>query len=176
MDDGVVMVLHETCSEVLPDLSELLHACVHDGASVGFILPFTLKDAQRFWTTGVFPAVQRGEVALFILKIKNRPVGTVQLATALAPNQTHRADIAKLLVHPAHRRRGHARQLMTAATSMAQAQDISLLVLDTRSTDPARLLYESLGFETAGEVPMYARNPFEPKMEATTFMYKVLAS
>jgi hypothetical protein len=30
-------------------LGALLHACVHDGASVGFVLPFTLAEGEAYW-------------------------------------------------------------------------------------------------------------------------------
>ena len=35
----------------LPQLSALLHACVHDGASIGFILPFDSGDSDAYATT-----------------------------------------------------------------------------------------------------------------------------
>jgi GNAT superfamily N-acetyltransferase len=44
-----------------------------------------------------------------------RIVGTVQLDPEMPPNQQHRAAVAKLLVHPAARRRGIGRALMIAA-------------------------------------------------------------
>ncbi len=32
----------------LGQLAALLHACVHAGASIGFIVPLTLEDAEKF--------------------------------------------------------------------------------------------------------------------------------
>jgi GNAT superfamily N-acetyltransferase len=46
--------------------------------------------------------------------------GTVQLHPAWAPNQPHRAEIAKLLVHRRSRRTGLATQLMQAIEDAAQ--------------------------------------------------------
>ena len=33
----------------LPELGALLQDCVHDGASIGFILPFDVAASQAFW-------------------------------------------------------------------------------------------------------------------------------
>lgn len=35
--------------DVLPELCEVLSACVNGGASVGFMLPFSPQDAEPFW-------------------------------------------------------------------------------------------------------------------------------
>lgn len=40
---------------LLPGLGELLHACVRDGASVSFVLPFGPEAARAFWLDKVLP-------------------------------------------------------------------------------------------------------------------------
>lgn len=155
----------------LDDLSGLLHACVHDGASIGFILPFTPDDARSYWTDRVRPGLWSHQVELLVAQDAGRIVGTVQLLPAAMPNQPQRADVAKLLVHPDVRRRGLGRALMTALMERATELGRYILVLDTRSTDPSRILYQNLGFEIAGEIPNYCRNPFEDRLEPTTYMY-----
>ncbi len=54
-------------------------------------------------------------------------VGTVQVILALPPNQPHRAEIAKLLVHRWARRRGIAQLLMEGAEAAARAEGKTLL-------------------------------------------------
>jgi ribosomal protein S18 acetylase RimI-like enzyme len=158
----------------LPDLVEILHSTVHGGASVGFILPFSLDDAADFWLTKVFPAVRTGDTVLFVAYQGNHISASTQLELALPPNQPHRANVAKLLVHPEARRAGLGRALMDALEAEAQARDKVLLVLDTRSGDPSQNLYQSLGFQVAGEIPNFCRNPLEDVFEPTTYMYKHL--
>ncbi len=158
----------------LPDLSEILHACVHAGASIGFILPFSHEDARAYWLDRILPDLQAGLLDLFVFLDRGRVLGTVQLVPAAMPNQPHRADVAKLLVHPDARRRGLGRKLMAALEGRAIERGRSVLVLDTRSTDPSRILYQSIGFRSAGEIPNYCRNPFEDRLEPTTFMFKLL--
>lgn len=158
----------------LPDLADILHACVCDGASVGFILPFAPDTARAFWSDKVFPAVRSGGTCLWAAYSDGKLAGTVQLGVDLPPNQPHRADVAKLLVHPDHRRKGLARHLMAALETEARRLGKQLLVLDTRSGDAALPLYQDLGFQIAGEIPGYCRNPFRETFEATTYMYKGL--
>ncbi len=158
----------------LAALAEVLHACVHDGASVGFILPFAVGEAEAWWRS-VMPELAPGRRELFVAEAAGAVQGTVQLATAAMPNQPHRADVMKLLVHPRARRQGLARALMEVLEARARALGRTLLVLDTRSSDPSRLLYESLGYAVAGEIPFYCRNPFAEVYEPTTYMYKRLA-
>ncbi|RED49234.1 GNAT family N-acetyltransferase [Aestuariispira insulae] len=158
----------------LAGLSEILTATVLDGASVGFILPHDDGKSRAFWTGSVFPEVEKGNRRLLIASLDGRAVGTVQLITGLPENQPHRAEIAKLLVHPDFRRRGLARQLMQAAEKDARTLAKTLLTLDTRTGDSAEPLYASLGFSVAGVIPDYCRAPEENRLEATTYMYKKL--
>ncbi|WP_374575681.1 N-acetyltransferase family protein [Phenylobacterium sp.] len=157
-------------------LAKVLHACVHAGASVGFILPFELADARRFWAEAVLPSLARGGRRLFIARLDGEAVGTVQLCLETMPNQAHRADVSKLLVHPKARRRGIARALMLALEAAALDEGRSLLTLDTRSGDAAEPLYLSLGYELAGRYPGYARAPDVNELEATSLMFKALAA
>jgi hypothetical protein len=98
-------------------LAELLHACVHAGASIGFCLPFSVHDAEDFWRDQVLPAVQAGHRKVLVAWRARQIVGTVQIDLATPPNQPHRAEIKKLLVHPQSRREGLGRFLVTAIES-----------------------------------------------------------
>ena len=93
----------------LDALAEVLHAAVHDGASVSFVLPFSVEEARGFWRERVLPAVESGGRRMWVARLEGRLVGTVQLILDTPPNQRHRAEIAKLLVHPVARRRGVGR-------------------------------------------------------------------
>lgn len=159
----------------LEDLTDILHSCVHAGASIGFILPFSPEQARQYWADRIRPDLSSGAVDLFVARDAQRVVGTVQLIAAVMPNQPHRADVAKLLVHPDARRKGLGRALMNALETRAAQLGRTLLVLDTRSSDPSQNLYQSLGFQIAGEIPNYCRNPFENRLEPTTYMFKDLA-
>lgn len=156
------------------DLAALLHACVHAGASIGFVLPFTMTEAEAFWRAGVLPAVRGGERILLVARAKGRIAGTVQLDHATPPNQPHRAEVRKLMVDADFRRQGLARILMAEIEARAARLGRSLLTLDTRTGDHAEPLYASLGYSTAGIIPGYCRDPFEDRLDSTTIMYKAL--
>ncbi len=155
-------------------LADILFACVQDGASVGFITPFSISESRAFWTHKVRPALVSGRRQLFVAIDDDSISGTVQLDFDTFPNQRHRADVGKLLVDPGFRRRGTARALMIELEKSAAQIDRSLLTLDTITGSPAERLYRSLGYESAGEIPGYARHPHENSLEPTHYMYKHL--
>ncbi|MYM56122.1 GNAT family N-acetyltransferase [Thalassovita mangrovi] len=155
-------------------LARILHGCVHDGASVGFILPHPLGEALEFWRSDILDQVRQGHRLLLVAQDDGVVVGTVSLVTASPANQPHRAEISKLLVHPDHRRKGIAKRLMRAAEQAAVDAGKSLLTLDTRSGDSAEPLYASLGFETAGVIPGYCLDVTGQRFDSTTYMYKHL--
>src|SRR5579872_4814069 len=101
-------------------LGAVLHACVHAGASVSFVLPFSHDDAKAFWRSKVLPAVQSGMCRVLVARGGGQILGTVQLDLGTPPNQPHRAEVRKLLVHPDARRRGIARALMSAIEESAR--------------------------------------------------------
>jgi hypothetical protein len=159
----------------LPELGALLRACVHDGASVGFVMPYSVDDSEAFWRGKVLPSLRAGGLVLFVAREGDAIAGTVQLDYDTMPNQRHRAEVRKLLVHPAFRRQGVARALMTELERDAHRLQRSLLTLDTRTGDHAEPLYAALGYRTAGVIPGYARASHDAEQfDATTIMYKAL--
>jgi len=159
----------------IQELGALLHACVHDGASIGFVLPYAPEDGEAFFRQSVIPAVKQGTRLLVVAFKDGRIVGSGQLDHDTPPNQPHRAEIRKLMVHPSFRRLGVAKALMMELERLAHERGRSLLTLDTRTGDKAEPLYASLGFATVGIIPGYCIDPFvRDRLDSTTLMYKVL--
>lgn len=155
-------------------LGDLLYDCVHAGAAVSFILPFSRDEAAAFWRDKVFPAVAAGTCRVLVVRNEQgQIVGTVQLDLAVPPNQPHRGEIKKLLVHPSARRNGVARALMISIEEQALAAQRALLTLDTASA-AAEQLYASLGYVRVGVIPRFSLRPDSPELEGTTVMYKEL--
>jgi ribosomal protein S18 acetylase RimI-like enzyme len=157
-------------------LGEVLRACVHAGASVSFILPFSQEDANAFWRNKVYPAVESGQCRVVVARSAGNIVGTVQLDLATPPNQPHRAEVRKLLVHPKARRQGIARALMLVVEEQARQAQRDLLTLDTTTGGFAESLYRSLGYQTVGVIPRYSLRIDSPELDPTTVMYKILSS
>ncbi|NRG17904.1 GNAT family N-acetyltransferase [Rhizobiales bacterium] len=158
----------------LGELAGLMRDCVHAGASINFVLPFSMAESQAFWQSRVLPEVRAGTRAVFVAEVDGRIAGTVQLDCGTPPNQPHRAEVAKLMVHPDFRGQGFARGLMGALEAHARDLGRFLITLDTRSGDAAEPLYASLGYETAGIIPDFCRDTVEDRLDPTTIMYKRL--
>jgi GNAT superfamily N-acetyltransferase len=157
----------------LDALARVLADCVDDGASVGYLSPFDEADARHAFEA-VLPDVAAGRRVLLAAFDDGELVGTGQLIHAHYPNQPHRADVAKVLVHRSARRRGVGRALMERLESEALANGRTLLVLDT-ATDDAERLYDRLGWTRSGVIPGYALLPDGRECD-TTFFYKRLAT
>jgi ribosomal protein S18 acetylase RimI-like enzyme len=140
---------------------------------VSYLAPFSLDDARAAFAGFAADAERGGRVVLAAFD-GERLVGTVQVVHAVPPNQPHRAEIAKLLVHRDARRRGVAAALMAEAERQALAAGKTLLVLDTVTGDAAERLYEQLGWTRVGVIPNYALYP-DGRPCSTTVFYKALA-
>ena len=154
-------------------LAEILHLCVLEGASVGFVLPFKLDEAREFWRAKVAPSLAAGKRVVLIAKLGDTIAGTAQLDLDTMPNQRHRGEVSKVLVDPGERRAGVGRELMLEIERSAAAQGRWLLTLDTAG-DAAESLYRSLGYSLAGAIPFYAHDAIEERFDPTRLMYKVL--
>ncbi len=148
-------------AQAIERLAEILHACVHEGASVGFVLPFDMDQARAFWRDKVTPSLAAAKRVLLIARLGESIAGTAQLDLDTMPNQRHRGEVSKVLVDPLSRRAGVARALMVEIERRAAAEGRWLLTLDTAG-DAAEALYLSLGYDLAGAIPLYARDPFGP--------------
>ncbi|HWO95181.1 MAG TPA: GNAT family N-acetyltransferase [Bacillus sp. (in: firmicutes)] len=156
----------KSIKEHIDDLSTLLILVVEEGASIGFLPPLNLSDAHKYWENVLQP-----EVILFVAKINDRIVGSVQLHLCTKQNGNHRAEIAKLMTHPDYRRSGIGRSLMQKVEERAKLEERSLLVLDTRKGDPSNRLYYSLRYIQAGEIPDYAKSA-NGELHPTVLYYK----
>jgi GNAT superfamily N-acetyltransferase len=155
------------------DLGELLADVVNAGASVGFLRPLSAVTAATWWRS-IGEGVRAGHVIVLLARADGRCAGTVQLRLAAMPNQAHRADVAKMLVHPAMRRRGVGAALMSAIEHEARQRARMLLVLDTESGSEAERFYSALGWVRAGVIPRYAKDA-DGALRATTMFYKELS-
>jgi GNAT superfamily N-acetyltransferase len=152
-------------------LAQLLVDAVESGAAVSFLALLTLERAEDWWRRTMSAAHSR---AIFLVaRDAEGIVGTVQLHPAWAPNQPHRAEIAKLLVHRRSRRMGLGTQLMQAIEDAARHAGFSLLTLDAKRGGAAEHLYRNMGWTLAGTIPGYAFDPDGTPHDAVIF-YKHL--
>lgn len=152
-------------------LSQTLIEAVASGGSISFMHPVSQEKANAFWTK-IAEGVERGERILLVARDKQGVVvGTVQSVIDLPENQPHRADIAKMMVHPRARRQGIAEALMREIEHLTFAAGKTLMVLDTETGAAASNLYTKLGWEVSGHIPDFALKP-HGGFCSTTIMYK----
>ncbi len=166
----IVRLDAEQASALVPALGDVLADCVAGGASVSFMSPFTAADAQAYFAA-VASEVARDKAAILVARLDQRVVGTVQLGLDTPPNQPHRADVRKMLVHRSARRQGVGAALMLAAERLAADLGRTVLVLDTVTGGAGERLYAGLGWVRVGEIPDYALLP-EGGLVSTTVFWK----
>jgi GNAT superfamily N-acetyltransferase len=158
----------EELHDHLDALASVLQDCVAGGASVSYLSPFSQEQARAAFA-GFAAEAEQGRRLVLAAFDEGELVGTVQVILSLPPNQPHRGEIAKLLVHRRARRRGIAQLLMVQAESEARAEGKTLLVLDTVTGDGAESLYTKLGWTRVGVIPGYALYPDGRPCDTTVF-------
>jgi Acetyltransferases len=157
-------------AERLEEFIALLQNVVDDGASIGFLPPLSAEEAAHYWR-GVIRLLEQTPQILLAALEDDRVVGSIQLEPCMKKNGSHRAEIQKLMVHTAARRKGIARALLEAIEEQARQLGRELLVLDTREGDVAEQLYQSAGYKVAGVIPQYARSA-NGQLDGSVFYYK----
>jgi acetyltransferase len=142
---------------------------VAGGASLGFVAPVSAADAEAWWAGQLADP----SVVVLIARDGEDVVGTVSLSLPHQPNQQHRADLRKLMVRPAARRRGIGADLVAAAEAEARRLGRILVVLDTEE-DSAENFYRALGYVEVGTIPQFALGATDGELHATVLFYKLL--
>lgn len=172
--DGIEALDAAAAQAAIPRLSDILIACVAEGAGVSFWHPLSRETARAFWEASARDVATGGK-RLIAGWVNGVLAGTVTLAPAPQQNQPHRADIAKVLVDPAYRRFGLARRMMLAAEAEALRLGRTLLTLDTRSGSAAEHLYRGMGWNEVGRIPGFALLSDGTAEDDTLFFWKRLS-
>ena len=158
----------------LRDVAGLLVEAVASGAAVSFLADLTVARAEDWWRDAIATADPRA-VFLVARDSSGRIVGTVQLHPAWAPNQPHRAEVAKLLVDASWRGAGLGARLMETVEGVARDAGFRLLTLDAKRGGAADRLYRRLGWTEVGTIPRYALDPDGKTPHDAVVFYKELA-
>lgn len=156
----------------LRDLAETLVDAVESDAAVSFLAPVTIEHAEAWWRKTL--SSSHSDAVFLVARDALGIVGTVQFHPAWAPNQPHRAEVAKLLVHRRGRRAGLGARLMRAIEAEAQRAGFTLLTLDAKQGGTAEHLYRRLGWIHAGTIPRFALDPDGITPHDAAIFYKEL--
>ena len=155
-------------------LARILVDASGSGEAVSFLAPLTLEQAADWCQTTLS---QSGPGAVFLVaRDAGEIVGTVQLQPARAPNQPHRAEVAKLLVASRSRRAGLGSRLMRAIEEAARRYGFRLLTLDAKRGTAANRPYRRLGWIHAGTIPRFAFDSDGATLHDAVVLYKELSS
>lgn len=150
-------------------LTDILVAVVDQGASVGYLPPLDPNEARAYWRH----AIAQENIALLVARRDGRIAGTVQIEWSPKRNARHRAEVNKLLVHPAAQRLGIGRALMAHLETLARERGWTTLHLDTREGDSSNDFYLAQGWTRAGIIPRWAESA-DGSLDGTVFYYKLL--
>lgn len=165
---SITVMKERDAAGLVPELIALLADSVSHGASLGFMRWNGPEDYRRYWEA-LLPGIAAGSIVLLGAWRDGKLVGTAQLHPVGKPNQPHRADVAKVLVHSGARRAGIGAALMTEIEAQARRLGRDLLVLDTDAASDARRLYGRLGWTEVGTIPRYALMPDGSDCASTFF-------
>ena len=168
----IISLAAPVAGAALAQLAAVLVDCVEGGASVNFMSPFSQDQALTFFRK-VAGSVAAGDTVLLAARLGSKIVGTVQLGLDTPPNQPHRADIKKLLVHRSARGHGVGAALMAQVEAEARRRGRWLLVLDTVPGENGYRLYTREGWTRSGIIPDYALFP-DGRLCDTAIMWKRL--
>ncbi|MCX5496465.1 GNAT family N-acetyltransferase [Kaistia dalseonensis] len=174
-EDGRVTLRRLDAAEAeaaLPALGAILVDAVANGASVNFLAGFAQAEGEAFWR-GQLPLIAEGKRILIVATRDGAIAGTVVITFAPQPNQPHRADVGKMLVHSAARRQGIGRALLEAAETAALDAGKTLLVLDTETDSAGHRLYAACGWTEVGTIPGYALST-DGRPKGATIFYKMI--
>jgi GNAT superfamily N-acetyltransferase len=162
-------VIRSANHDDIPALAEVLLDAIDSGASVSFLAGFSRLQAESYFRKCLSDPL-RIVIAAFE---GSRLDGTAQLVFDTPPNQPHRAELAKMVVHRRARGRGVGKALFEAVCEEARALGRTLLTFDTVTGGAGERLYLSRGAVKVGEIPNYALFP-DGSLCATSVFYKLL--
>lgn len=139
------------------ELATLLLDSIASGESVGYQQPLTREEAENTFYR-LRNALERGELLMWIARGEQGLEGFVRFELCHEPDGLNRAVIKSLLVHRRARRRGIAKQLITALEKAALANHRGLISLDIQAGTPAEAFYRAQGYRCLGELPDYLRS------------------
>ena len=170
--DGIEPLTRPVAGADLHALAHLLVDAVESGAAVSFVAPLTIERAEAWWRTTTSTA--HPKAVFLVARDGEGIVGTVQLHPAWAPNQPHRGEIAKLIVHRRARGHGLGTLLMRTIEDEARRAGLTLLTLDAKRGAAAEHLYRQMGWTAVGAIPRFAVDPDGVTPHDAVIFYKEL--
>jgi ribosomal protein S18 acetylase RimI-like enzyme len=137
--------IHEAQNADTGELFELYAIVVEEGGAFPTPPPASREDFERAW--------MREKTAILVARSGRRLAGSYHLLPNFPGRASHIAN-AGYMVHPDLRGRGIGRTLVEHSIVEARRLGFDALMFNlVFASNPARRLYERLGFEVVGRVP-----------------------
>lgn len=135
------MIITQMNESHVPQIAELEKLCFNDP-----------------WSVNSIASELDNRLSLWLVAVENDQVmGYVGSQTVLGET-----DMMNIAIHPDHRKRGIATELIEALIQGLTERGSHSLMLEVRSTnEPAKNLYAKMGFDAVGIRRNYYRNPRE---------------
>ena len=135
------MIITKMSSEHVPQIALLEKMCFHDP-----------------WSENSISSELNNSLSVWLVALDGESVvGYVGSQTVLGWT-----DMMNVAVHPDYRRKGIAEQLVVSLENELKNRESTCLTLEVRvSNEPAKSLYDKLGFSEVGRRKNYYRNPRE---------------
>jgi ribosomal protein S18 acetylase RimI-like enzyme len=141
----VDLQIREARPEDREELFALFRLIIDEGTGFPQAPPVSDEDFERVW--------EQGNTAVFVARLSGVLAGAYNLTPNFAGRAAHIAN-AGYMVHPAHRRQGVGRALVEHSFDEARRHGFDALMFNlVFESNPARRLYEQLGFKEIGRVP-----------------------
>jgi ribosomal protein S18 acetylase RimI-like enzyme len=140
-----IVEIREAGEDDTEELFDLYALVVEEGGAFPTAPPATREDFERGW--------MRGKTAVLVARSRGRLAGSYHLLPNYPGRASHIAN-AGYMVHPEHRRQGIGRALVEHSLEEARRRGFDALMFNlVFESNPARRLYEDLGFDVVGRVP-----------------------
>ena len=137
--------IREAREDDTEELFELYALVVEEGGAFPTAPPATREDFERAWL--------RRKTAIVVARSRGSLAGSYHLLPNYPGRASHIAN-AGYMVHPQYRRQGIGRALVEHSLGEARRHGFDALMFNlVFESNPARRLYEDLGFDVVGRVP-----------------------
>lgn len=140
------------------ELLALTNTIIERETTIGFAEPLNKIDGMAMMQE-LSDSLASAKKYLMLVrdKITDAIVGQLILTPSHLPNCRHVAEISRVFVHPRMRAPQIITEGMREVLRQCMRRGIDVLTLDVRADTRIHRLWESLGFETVGCYPDYAR-------------------
>ncbi|MEE3503456.1 GNAT family N-acetyltransferase [Acidiphilium acidophilum] len=145
----------------------LFELCVAEGPALGYRAPLTSTRRDAILDL-LSQSLATGQGRLLLARIDDCLIGSIMILDD-RETEPHLGQIAKLMIHPAHRRQGFATRLLAAAESVAAAIGKTRLYLFTGDDGTAAALYASNRYELCGRIPEGGTSAEATRIDALIF-------